>query len=335
MRTQAAEALKTGRWAEARSAYEAALQSGDASPEVLWPLARLWAIEDPARAHTYLQTLLRHPQLPPAYRARARLLEQALARGLSVEHPAYRLVEAGRGLARIGDWPLAREAWRRATRLDPTYAMAWAYLGEAEARLGHPEKAWTAWHRARLLAPWDPLPPFLMGLQALREDRIYLASGWLSRAVVLAPREPLYRYHLARALARREGFFPQAWSQVEILAREGETNPTAWQLAARFAIEHRVHLESHALPWLRRAYLRRPEDPQTLLLFGWAYLELGQPDLALRFLQRAQALAPDDPQVLRLLALWYQAQGQPEQAEAYRRRARQKEGDANPAFQGP
>ncbi len=322
---RAARLLAQGRWRAARAAYEAVLRREGPSPEILWQLARLWAAEDPVRARAYVQRLLALPQVPNRYQAPAQHLERALTRALAVEHPAYQLVEAGRGLARLGDWALAREAWRRAVDMTPGYAPAWAYLGQAEARLGNPQRAWEAWHRARLLAPNDPLPPFLMGLQALEEGRPYEAAGWLSRAVALRPAEPVFRYHLARALAQREGFFHQAWSQVTRLVAMHPQDPIALQLAARFAIEHRVHLEDAALPWLRRAYTLNPQDGTTLLLLAWAYQELGQPDLAMRFLQKAQALAPEDPRVLHMLALWYQSQGQEASAQRYREQARRAE----------
>ncbi len=309
-------------WDGSRRAFEILLQRNPRDEEILWRLALLWSSQDPVQGWAFVRRLSVHP-LAPERKARVRVLESALARGLAQEHRGYRFVEAGRGLARLGYWNLALHAWRRAIEADPSYGPAWAYLGEALAREGRGEEAWMAWRRARQLDPEDPLPPFLMGLQALREGDAATAVGWLRRAVILAPEEPIYRYHLARALAELEGFFPQAWDQIQVVALQRSQNLTGLKLAARFSLVHQVYVENHALPWLRRVLEAYPEDVEALLLMGWAYMQLDEPDLAFRFLDRALRLAPGDPNVHRWLAVWYRWQGEmalAQEHEAWARR---------------
>ena len=306
-------AFRRGAWAQARADYEALARQEPQDPQVLWRLALLTSLDAPPRALSYARALTQQATYAP----HARRLEAALVRALSREHPGARWVEVGRGLAQVGYWNLALEAWTRATQQAPEYGLAWAYLGEGLARTGRSKEAWEAWRRARRLAPHEPLIPFLMGLQALREGRTAWAVGWLRRAVALDPTQPLYHYHLAQALAGMRGFFPEAWMQAQAIVTTRPRDPLALRLAARFCLVHGVNIESHALPWLRRALALQPEDPETLLLLGWAYMALEDPDLSYRFLHRAWQEEPGNPEVHRLLAMWYRWQGQPQQAQVH------------------
>ncbi|MGB9591846.1 MAG: hypothetical protein ACPL1K_04950, partial [Candidatus Kryptoniota bacterium] len=49
-----------------------------------------------------------------------------------VQNDAYLYLQAGRGLASIGEWILAEAAFAKAVSLRPDYAEAWAYLGLAK-----------------------------------------------------------------------------------------------------------------------------------------------------------------------------------------------------------
>lgn len=305
------------RWEAAIQLYRRAWEAFPEQTQVRWRLALLLAGQDPAQARELLRPLLEHPDA--AWRGRAQVLDAALARSLAHQMPAYRWVEVGRGLGRLGYWELAERVWRRAVQLAPEYPLAWAYLGEALVRQEREAAAYQAWQAARKQARWEPLAYFLPGWYALRSGRPVEASAWLRRSVALVPHEPLFRYHLARALARQEGRFPQAWEQVLYLARL----PGGRLLAARFTLEHQTYVETHGLPWIRAELLQNPQNPQALLLMGWAYMQLQDPDLSLRFLTRALQQDPQDPQIHRVLAWWYRWQGEEEQARIHEQRARE------------
>lgn len=290
------------------------------SAEHAWHALLLAVWEDPDQALPQVEAL--SAQEGP-YRDAARTLLAALYRARESPHPGYRWTEIGRGLARAGEWSWAEAAWMRAVRAAPDYGPAWTYLGLGEAHKGRFDRAREAWLRAARLATHDPLSRYLLGLLALHQDHSATATAWLWRAVALQPDEPLYRYALAHALARQRGFFPQAWAVMAQSVARAPQNPLAYTLAATFALEHQVYLESHALPWLRRVLQQNPDDVPALVLMARVYLELGQPDLAWRFLARAAVLAPNNPDLNRALALYYRMTGDVVRAAEYERRVQE------------
>jgi tetratricopeptide (TPR) repeat protein len=75
-------------------------------------------------------------KLDPTLAQDVRLLERGLSSTLISKDPAFQLVASGRALASIGEWELAGFAFEKATRLNPNYAEAWAFLGEARRQTG-------------------------------------------------------------------------------------------------------------------------------------------------------------------------------------------------------
>ena len=55
------------------------------------------------------------------------------------DNPSYTMLIAGRQLASLGKWELASVAFQHAAVLQPGYADAWAYLGEARQHINQPE----------------------------------------------------------------------------------------------------------------------------------------------------------------------------------------------------
>ena len=70
----------------------------------------------------------------------------------------------------MGEWEYAREAFRRATDLDPEYADAWAFLGEAQQQISgketgsYSEVGLSELQRALQVDPNSILANFFMGL---------------------------------------------------------------------------------------------------------------------------------------------------------------------------
>jgi tetratricopeptide (TPR) repeat protein len=105
---------------------------------------------EPANAHIHLRLGQILSTLDPAaalgYLAQVQVLDSSLSGSASrlldvlqtarlASDPAFPYLQAGRILAAGGDWALAREAFLRATELNPRLADAWAYLGEADYQI--------------------------------------------------------------------------------------------------------------------------------------------------------------------------------------------------------
>jgi len=72
--------------------------------------------------------------------------------------------------------------------------------------------------------------------------------------------------------------------------------------------------QAEAVEVLRRRLPSKPDDRGALFLLGQIYLELDQPDKALRFLKELSVLTPDEPALLHALGVAYGRLGQLVQA---------------------
>ena len=111
-------------------------------------------------------------------------------------------------LRRLGDIERARgraaaalDIWRRLLRQNPGEAALYRLAGEALASLHVFAEAAEHFARALELAPDDPQALLGLGAMLLQTGRGEAAVASLRRAALLAPRQPMVRFELARALA--------------------------------------------------------------------------------------------------------------------------------------
>jgi len=152
---------------------------------------------------------------PPARGARpafaAALLAVALLAGCShlvVLHDPLSAAEhndLGVAYERRGEWDLAAKEYRRALKIDPTYARARLNLGNVAAQRGHWHDAEREYRRALPALEQDPDPWNNLAVALLRQGRALAeAESLATRAVGLAPgRDSLYRATLAEVRAAR------------------------------------------------------------------------------------------------------------------------------------
>ncbi len=270
------------RWAAAWAAWQQVARLAPTDPQARYEVALHQAAAEPTAARPALQQAATGP-----YAVAARRVLRAVEDGLAVGHTTYARVQVGRALAAVGRWDLATWSWALAVRQQPTYAPAWAYLGEGYHRLGWDAAARGAWRYARALAPHDPLPALLQARAAQQHGRPFTALAWYRRAWAAAPGQPALAAGLAVALTQAwPGHTPEAVALLTYPTRQHPQDADAWLTLARLALQWNL-LPDPALPALRRALALNPDHPQALALMGHAYARLGDLDTAQQFLLRA------------------------------------------------
>ncbi len=182
---------------------------------------------------------------------------------------------------RIGD---AIQAWRQATRLDPSNHLAWQDLGTALLQIGRLPDAIGAFRRAIAAKPDFAPAHHMLGMALESQGNETMAVGALRRAVALQPK--LADAHarigtLLMSLSRR----PEA---IASLRRAAEVAPQAdigrLSLAKALMAEER---QDEAIAVLRRMLARNPTNFDARKMLGDALSFAGQFEEAGQEYQRA------------------------------------------------
>jgi len=182
---------------------------------------------------------------------------------------------------RVGD---AIQAWRQATRLDPTNHAAWQDLGVALMQIGRLPDAIGAFRRAIAAKPDFAPAHHMLGMALEAQGNETMAVGALRRAVALSPK-------LADAHARIGTLLMSLSRRPEAIAafrRAAEVAPQAdigrLALAKALTAEGR---QDEAITVLRRMLVRNPTNFDARKMLGDALSFGGQFEEAGREYQRA------------------------------------------------
>jgi tetratricopeptide (TPR) repeat protein len=214
----------------------------------------------------------------------AHTLWQAIQSARLAKDPGYTFTVSGRALAAIGEWGPARQALVKAVELDPDYAEAWAYLGEAQQHNG--EDGLPALLRAEELDPRSISTRLFLALYWQRKGDYEKASLNFRVAAGQAPNDPMIEIQ---------------WGQNSVLAGEGPTalvhfqkaldlapqDPQVWQALASYSVETELYVAEIGLPSAQRLLLAYPEDAAAMTLIARAHALLEQPETARVFFKRA------------------------------------------------
>ena len=206
--------LETGRFAEAITNLQSALQKRPNDPDLLYYLGRaggllskqaidtlLAAYPDSARAHQSmaenLLVLRRTDEAQKEY-------EQALK--LHPDTPHLHL-ELGQVFALASRWPEAEEQFRAETKLQPGNAEAAYRLGDALLRQGKAREAQSALEHSDKLQPQMPETLYVLGkAQSLNDDATTAEKSWLELLSIEKEGELAAQTHFALAgLYRKQG----------------------------------------------------------------------------------------------------------------------------------
>lgn len=272
-----------------------------------------------------LMLATKEPEAALAYLIQAMELNEELTE--SVQHlqknikdtrfandPAYTLLNAGRALAFLNEWELAVEAFREATRINPNYAEAWAFLGEAYQHLdkdGLPEL-----QHALSLGPDSLTVNILSALYWKRQENYAIALEYLEKASRLDPMNPAVHSEIGSTY-NEMGDFNAALTYFKRATELASEDPTFWHLLAQFSFQNNTQVEDLGLHAARQALMLNENDPISLDLMGYGYYLLEDKSNARRFLERALEIDSDYPPANLHIGLLNFSQGDSVSAKGY------------------
>ncbi len=270
------------------AALQEAIAAEPLNAAAQFELGLLLALDQPETAHRALQAAA---DLDPAYAEAAQSVRTTLAQAnLPTTDPAYAAILIGQALAAQQEWGAAAVAFERSAELDPAYAEAWAYLGEAQNQLG--QEGLPALHTALQLNPNSLAGNLFAAAHWNRRGEPAEAVPYLQTANTLQPDTPAILTDLGITLAAAG----EVQAGLEALVRVTELTPerlAAWQTLAEVSLAHNVQVELIGLAAARQSVLMAGEEPYALTLMGRAYALLEDTFNAERFFERALAAGPD------------------------------------------
>ncbi len=292
------------------------------NPSVAFRLGLYLAVVDPDQAIPFLVAA---SQADSVYTPAMTKIRRGINLASESGEPGYGWVMIGRALSSAGEWELAGEAFRLATRAAPQYAEAWALLAEARYQMGSGDRQALA--RAAALDPESVVVRALVALDYRRQGKPDLALIYLEKIAGQEPEEPIWQVELANVQCEI-GDLQAALQHYQRAIELAPTISLYWQYLARFSIEYGVSVQDVGLPAARQAVLLAPNDPAALDVMGWTMASLSDFASAERFLHQAvERDATYAPAQLHLGQLYLQ-QGNLDRAYAYLKRAAELSGQA-------
>ena len=220
----------------------------------------------------------------------ARTLVQAIQAGRLADDPAYLLTVTGQALAAISEWKLAQEALLHAVQLDPEFAEAWAYLGEAQQQNG--ENGYPALKRALDLNP-QSLSALLLNALYWQRHQDYLRAALLyRRASMMEPENSSIQLQWGQN-SLLAGNVNDAREHFELAADLSPSDLEVWTFVAQYCVQAEIYVEELGLPAALLVFREQPENAQVMVLVGRAYLATGNQTTAEVVLREAVKLHPE------------------------------------------
>lgn len=300
----------TGQFGEAVAVLNTLARLRGNDPAVYYRLALLSAASTPLEAAARLALVA---AIDPGLAPTVRVLLDAIETGQATGDNAVVFALVGRALEELQEWRLAEEALTRATRLNPTYADAFVYLGLAQDMQGRDGLA--AYEQALALAPESPVAQFYTGLHLRRSGDAQAALLYLQAAQRLDPQNPAFAAEIGGAYASL-GDLGAAEQWLTEAVRLAEHDARWWRLLARFSVDSEYHVAELGLPAARQAAGLEPDNPEGADILGYALVLTGDLTNGEKLLERALALDAQAPGVYFHLGVLYARQGRAPEAEA-------------------
>jgi tetratricopeptide (TPR) repeat protein len=290
-------------YASAASQMQNLLSLNPADVKLYYQVGLLYAATDPVKALPYFAQAI---DIDPSNASKAQDLYDKIRTATLFNQPAYTLLASGRKLADMSEWALAAGAFKQATAIDPGYADAWAFLGEAEQQIVIKEAGLSSevglaeLERALQLDPHSALANTFMGLYWERQQDFTQANTSLDQAIAITPEDP-YLYTEQGNILSKAGDLPAAQAAYEKAIQLAPKEALFYRLLAEFALENQIQIHELALPRARQAVMLNPDDPASLDLMAKVMIALQDYYSAKNYAQAAINTDPGfDPAYLHL-----------------------------------
>ncbi|MBT3239550.1 MAG: hypothetical protein HON98_03485 [Chloroflexi bacterium] len=279
--------------------WEGIIEVEPENGEAYYQLGLLFAITDPKSAGSYLNNAA---ELDNQYEDKSAQIIRVLRLVEFSEREEYQLIQVGQVLGSVEEWALAREAFSRATTINPNYGEAWAFLGEAETQLN--EDPSDSFETALSIDPKSFSVNFFLGLFWLRNDDPAKALEFFATADEIDPENKIVLTNIAYGLFAI-GQTNDAIAQFQNIVELDRNDIFSWLTLAEFSIQNEIQVEIIGIEAARKALLIDKNNIKANALLGRAYTLLGDRVLSRRFLQKAVELNGNDAMTHYYLALHF------------------------------
>jgi tetratricopeptide (TPR) repeat protein len=246
--------------------------------DAIYQLGLLATLLSPDQSDQYLERLV---ELDSSYKPRVEVVQKALDTAANVEDQGYQEVVLGRALGNIGEWKLAKHAFEQAVELQPGYAEAWAFLGEAKQQLG--EDGWTELEKATRIDPQSVLTQALVAVYYRRHDQPEKAMQALAKIINQEPGEGTWLIEMGYTLAQT-GEINGALTYFQRAVKLDPENAAFWKELAEFCAQNNLNVMEVGLPAARQYLLLQPHSSDAMDTLGYIFMSLGDNVSAERFI---------------------------------------------------
>ncbi|HUU13013.1 MAG TPA: tetratricopeptide repeat protein [Terriglobia bacterium] len=186
----------------------------------------------------------------------------------------------------------AIEQFRKAIRLNPTYAAPRILLGASLLATGQVPEATRSLEKAVILQPGEPLARLQLAKAYERGNNFAGVVEQYRALREIAPQEPEYAYQLGNAYLRLAAWCYQEIARINPLSARGyQATAETYRMRGRNDI---------AIQAFQRAAAADPKLPEIHLALAEIYLEQGKPDVARREIEQELEIAPESAMALAL-----------------------------------
>ncbi|MBN2678129.1 MAG: tetratricopeptide repeat protein [Anaerolineaceae bacterium] len=278
--------LRLGRHDQAFQVVSHWVDQKNTDPHAIYAYGLYLALIDPAEALSILQKAI---TLSPEMEMNYRVMQSAINLAQLSDDPAYQALEIGRAYGSLGEWELAQYAFSSAVALNPEYAEAHAWLGEAQQHLG--EDGTEEFNHALSLNPDSVLARALSALALMHQGNPQAALTHLERIAELEPANPQWLISIGEAHTLL-GQTDLALLDYQKATRLQPQNAAAWQALAEFSLAYQIEVQSVGIPAASKAVLLSPDDPRSLDLAAQAAMTSADLTSAEDYLRKAINLNP-------------------------------------------